>query len=63
MFIKNKQGINRDRVVLVDYRTKRYLEKLGHSPVGRIDSQWAFSKSPEILNILESRKKGGCQDE
>ena len=63
MFIKNKQGINRDRVVLVDYRTKKYLERLGYSPVGCLDNQWAFSKCPEILNIL-SRKKGGCdQDE
>ena len=62
MFIKNKEGINRDRVVLVDYPIKRYLEKLGYSPVGRINGQWAFSKCPEILNIL-SRKKGGYQDE
>lgn len=62
MFIKNEQGINRDRVVLVDYRTKRYLEKLGHSPIGRIEGQWAFSKCSEILNILQSRKKGGNQD-
>jgi len=58
MFIKNYKSVSSIATVWVDHDIKKYLETLGYIALSEHDDKWAFIKSDDLLNIINSWKGG-----
>lgn len=57
MFIKNFSSIDEQDIVLLDDPLKEYLQSLGYYPFSLTENKWVFSKTDELLNIINTYRK------
>ena len=56
MFIRNSSSIPSNSVLWVDENEKKHLESLGFCVLSYKDQKYAFTKTNDILNILDSMR-------
>jgi len=57
MFIRNPSCIDIDSVILTDDIFKDYLQELGFYPLSILNEMWMFSKTDDLLNIINIHGK------